>query len=97
MVSIPKQIPHRHTNSESDTDIKEDLTTEFAHDRREVADLVGSWETRWRWVLGPVNNWILYAISAELASRKKKSIVDERVANLRCYVLSCIGPVPVSA
>src|SRR5215471_4339554 len=62
MIPIPKQIPHRHTNSECNTNIQKNLTSKFADDRREIADLIRSWCTRRSRVFCPVNHWILHKL-----------------------------------
>ena len=65
MISIPKQVAHRHSNSESNTDIKEDLTAQFSYNGRQVADLIGARGARWGGVFGPVDDWVLNTLETE--------------------------------
>lgn len=63
MIPIPIDITHRHPDTKGDADIKEDLTTKFAGDGGQIADLVGAWCPRWRRILGPVDLVILQLIN----------------------------------
>lgn len=59
MISIPEHVSHGHSDSETNTDIKEDLTAQFSDDGGQVADLVGSGGAWWSGVFGPVDDWVL--------------------------------------
>jgi hypothetical protein len=65
MISIPKQVSHRHADSERNADIKKDLAAEFSYDGREIADLVGSGSPWWSRVFGPVDHWVLGGVSIQ--------------------------------
>jgi hypothetical protein len=63
MIPIPEDVTHRNPDTKGNADIKEDLTTKFAGDGGQIADLVGAWCPRWRRILGPIDLVILQRIN----------------------------------